>query len=424
MSNLLGFEGYLNTSVPFTVKEHKVEWIQSRRYLDFSFNNEYNETCDYPAFWGQDGYPIAKSVDEEFKGCYNSEFDQYGDVEAFGVFPNWQRSLARFASVQDRLREWWAPVRQKLEVFACIYIASLDVDGFRYDKATQITVDALSTYNNMVRECAKKYGKTNFFLPGEITLGNTFGATYVGRGRQPDMLPNDTETAISLTSNSSSKYFLRDFGYSALDAATFHYSVYRYLERFLGMNGDLTAAYDTPSNFVDAWNEIMITNDMTNANTGEFDPRHMMGTVNQDLFRWPAIENGTQKQLLGNFITTLHMPGIPLLLWGEEQAFYVLDNTADNYIYGRAPITSSLAWQTHGCYSLNPYSSQFYKMPIDSAATGCDDDSISLDHRDPSHPMRNIIKRMYQLRTIYPVLNDGAYLEQLSNSTIDIIYLG
>ncbi|KKY19706.1 putative alpha-glucan synthase ags2 [Phaeomoniella chlamydospora] len=424
MGNLLGFKGYFNTSTPFTVNEHHVQWVSSRRYLDFDFSNDYNETCDYPAFWKESGYPVSDSVNDRLTGCYNSEFDQYGDVEAFGVFPNWERQLSRFASVQDRLREWHPPVREKLQTFGCIYIASLDVDGFRYDKATQATVDALSEYNHKVRQCARRFGKKNFFLPGEITLGNTFGATYIGRGRQPDMLPNDTKTAISLTVNSSDKYFIRDAGYVGLDSAAFHYSVYRYLERFLGMNGDLTAAYDTPSNWVDAWNEILITNDLINAETGVFDPRHMFGTLNQDLFRWPAIEYGTRRQLLGNFITTIHMPGIPLLLWGEEQAFYVLDNTADNYIYGRSPMSSSLAWQTHGCYSLDPYSSQFYKMPIESAADGCHDDWISQDHRDPTHPVRNILKRMYHLRDVYPVLNDGVYLEQLSNMTSDLYYVG
>jgi alpha-1,3-glucan synthase len=53
----------------------------------------------------------------------------------------------------------------------------------------------------------------------------------------------------------------------------------------------------------------------------------MYGMTNQDVFRWPAIKDGTQRMLLGLFITTLHMPGIPTLLWGEEQAFYVVSNS-------------------------------------------------------------------------------------------------
>ena len=68
-------------------------------------------------------------------------------------------------------------------------ITQLDIDGFRYDKATQATVDALGDMSSHYRECARKVGKFNFFTPGEITGGNTFGAIYVGRGRQPNMVP-------------------------------------------------------------------------------------------------------------------------------------------------------------------------------------------------------------------------------------------
>ena len=55
----------------------------------------------------------------------------------------------------------------------------------------------------------------------------------------------------------------------------------------------------------------------------------MYGVTNQDVFRWPAVTNGVERQLLGHFITNMLMPGIPLLLWGEEQSFYVLDNTGE-----------------------------------------------------------------------------------------------
>lgn len=57
----------------------------------------------------------------------------------------------------------------------------LDIDGFRYDKATQVTVDAEGTFSSKMRECARGVNKTNFFIPGEITGGNTFGAVYVGK---------------------------------------------------------------------------------------------------------------------------------------------------------------------------------------------------------------------------------------------------
>ncbi|KAL8990136.1 MAG: hypothetical protein Q9169_008200, partial [Polycauliona sp. 2 TL-2023] len=418
MSDLIGVQGYMNESTPFRTTEHKVQWKGSRRYTDFDFGNTYNETCTYPRLWLETGFPVGKDVTKQLKGCYDSDFDQYGDIEAFGVFPDWQRQLAKFASVQDRLREWVPSVLERIMRHSCIMIAQLDIDGFRFDKATQVTVDAQGEFGNYMRECAGKVGKDNFFMPGEITGGNTFGSIYLGRGRQPDMLPETMSEALALTNNSDDKYYIRDPGHNALDAAAFHYTTYRALGRFLGMDGSLAAGYDAPSGWVDSWNTMIMTNDLVNPNPGGpqgFDPRHMYGVTNQDVFRWPAIKNGTQKQLLGLFITTIHMPGIPKLLWGEEQAFYVLDNTAGNYVFGRQAMSSATAWQTHGCYSLK--TTTYFDFPVDSATYGCHDDSVSLDHRDPSNPILNIIKAMFQMRESFPVLNDGWFLQSLSNQT-------
>jgi alpha-1,3-glucan synthase len=422
MGDLLGFEGFLNTTTPFTLNEHKVQYKTRRQYLDFSPSNNYNQTCDYPRFWLETGYQVGTDVTDRMKGCYDSEFDQYGDTEAFGVFPDWQRQLSKFASVQDRLREWIPSVLDKIKRHSCIVIAQLDIDGFRYDKATQVTVDAQGEMGNYLRQCARRFGKENFFLPGEITGGNTFGAIYIGRGRQPNQRPASLADAISMTNESDNKFFIRDHGKNALDAAAFHYSIYRSLTRFLGMDGNLAAGFDSPVNWVDAWNDMLLTNDFVNPNTGVFDPRHMYGTTNQDVFRWPAIANGTDRMLLGQFITTIHQPGIPLILWGEEQDFYVLDNTASNYIFGRQAMSSATAWHTHGCYKLG--SAQYFKFPLEKAAEGCHDISVSYDHRDPSHPIRNIIKSMFQMRENFPVLNDGYFLQQLSNQTEQVQYPG
>lgn len=43
---------------------------------------------------------------------------------------------------------------------------------------------------------------------------------------------------------------------------------------------------------------------------------------------------------------------------------------------------------------------------------------------NPSHPVHNIIKRMFELRRHFPTLNDGYYLETLSNHTQDIYLKG
>jgi alpha-1,3-glucan synthase len=239
-----------------------------------------------------------------------SEFDQYGDTEAFGVFPDWQRQLSKFASVQDRLREWNPSVGDKIKQFSCLAIAMLDIDAIRVDKATQVTTDYLASWGESTRACARQYGKNNFYIPGEVTGGDTFGAIYLGRGRQPNQRPPDIPTALTLTNTSSDKLFLRAAKDIALDGVAFHYSMYRSLTRFLGMTGNLNVAYDVPVDFVDMWNTMAVTNDFVNGETGVVDPRHMYGTTNQDVFRWPSLFNGTQLQNLAAYACALIMPGM------------------------------------------------------------------------------------------------------------------
>ncbi|KAL2022124.1 hypothetical protein VTK56DRAFT_5953 [Thermocarpiscus australiensis] len=413
MSDLIGFEGHLNTSTPFSEKEHRVLWKTSRRYLDFDIGNEYNETCEYPQFWYEDGTRINPPG---LKGCYNSDFDQYGDIEAFGVHPDWQRQLAKFASVQDRLREWVPHVARRIEHFSCMTIAMLDIDGFRIDKAVQVTVDAQASFSSAMRSCAAKFNKTNFAVFGEVTSGNNLGSIYLGRGREPDMYANlDVEKAMTLSPKTDSSLFIREPGNSALDAIAFHYSVYRYMTRFLGLSGNLEAGFDLPTDWVEAWQRMVVTNDFYNANTGKFDPRHLYGATNQDVFRWPAIELGIERQLLASFIVTLVLPGAPLVYYGEEQALYILDGTASNYVFGRQAFAPSPAWKTHGCFGLTI--DQYKGWPVAKGREGCNDESVAWDHRDPSAPLRNIFRHMFALRDALPVLEHGWLLEKLANQT-------
>ncbi|KAJ6113439.1 hypothetical protein N7523_006756 [Penicillium sp. IBT 18751x] len=421
LSNLIGFKGHLNGSADFKASEYNVEWVTDRQYADFSFGNTWNDTCNYPKFWYEDGYPLTTMGVQDLKGCYDSDFDQYGELEAFGNFPDWQRQLTKFASVQDRLREWHKPVRDVITRHSCFQIASLDIDGFRFDKAVQATLEPLSEMMAVYRECAKKLGKNNFFLPGEITSGNTFGSLYLGRGRQPDQRPASAGAAVKLT-NTSENAFLREDGLQALDASAFHYTIYRSMTRFLGMDGNLVAGFDLPTDFIEAWNEMLVTNDFLNAFTGELDPRHMYGVSNQDNFRWPTIKNGTAKYLLGLNVITLVLPGIPLILWGEEQAMYVFDATASNYLYGRQPLSSQTAWWTNGCFNLN--TTKFYDFPIEKGRDGCNDITVTYDQRNPAHPLRNIMKRMFEIRAHFPVANDGLFLQTISQLTEDIYLPG
>lgn len=90
MGDLIGFDKFLNDTAPFKPAEHEALWKSSRRYHDFDFGTEYNETCEYPKFWDESGYLVSDDVNAQFKGCFDGDFDQYGDTEAFGVYPDYR----------------------------------------------------------------------------------------------------------------------------------------------------------------------------------------------------------------------------------------------------------------------------------------------------------------------------------------------
>lgn len=183
----------------------------------------------------------------------------------------------------------------------------LDIDGYRFDKATQITVDALADFSLHLRECARSVGKDNFFLPGEITGGNTFGSIYLGRGRTPEQKEKLTlDEAVRLNNASNSSLFIREEDRGGLDAAAFHYSIYRSLTRFLGMSGNLSAGYDLPVDWVESWNQMLLSNDMINPNTNKVDPRHMYGVSNQGKSFFRDSVNHLNSTCLQMFSVGLH----------------------------------------------------------------------------------------------------------------------
>ena len=97
MGDLIGFEGFLNSSAPFSTKEYKVLYKDpTRQYLDFKFSNKYNDTCAYPRLWLQTGFPAGKDVTDQLLGCYDSEFDQ---VRFPKVPPLYSRGVTDFHDI-------------------------------------------------------------------------------------------------------------------------------------------------------------------------------------------------------------------------------------------------------------------------------------------------------------------------------------
>lgn len=95
-----------------------------------------------------------------------------------------------------------------------------------------------------------------------------------GRGRIDSQAPQSYDAAVN-AKPTDQQYFMRNVNNNGLDGVAFHYSVYRGLTRFLGMDGNLRVAYDTDVNFITAYNQMVVYNDFLNAATGEFDVRHM-----------------------------------------------------------------------------------------------------------------------------------------------------
>lgn len=244
-------------------------------------------------------------------------------MKGVGEVPVWETQLAKFAGVQDRLRTWRGDVLDKVMHFSCMQIAQLDIDGFRMDKAAQTPIDIHAKWSDHQRACAKRFGKENFLIVGEIVSKTPYASLFIGRGKQPNQAFKSLKQSVDAIHIKNDSSYLRPFGSVALDGDAFHYPFYGAMTRFLGLDGPIGLE---GVDFVSLWHDLLLHEDMANAYTGEFDPRHLWGLTNQDVFRWPALANGTQRHLLGLFIANLMMPGAPFQLWGEEQESYILEN--------------------------------------------------------------------------------------------------
>jgi len=80
-------------------REYTVSYKSPVQYLDFQLNNTWDPNCSLNdvRFYNESGDPLEWFFPS---GCYSGDFDQYGDLEAFGNHPPWKRQLTKFAGVQ------------------------------------------------------------------------------------------------------------------------------------------------------------------------------------------------------------------------------------------------------------------------------------------------------------------------------------
>lgn len=144
-----------------------------------------------------------------------------------GFVPTYQSQLAKFASVQDRLRAWpGSSVLDKLNVMSCMQIAMFDIDGFRIDKALQNLEGSLAEFSVYQRQCARDHGKNNFMITGEAVGEIPFASVFYGRGKTPDQAFANTTEGMLANSSTPGDGYIREIGRSALDGAAFHYPTY------------------------------------------------------------------------------------------------------------------------------------------------------------------------------------------------------
>jgi alpha-1,3-glucan synthase len=146
----------------------------------------------------------------------------------------YQTQLSKYGSVQDRLREWRSDVLAKIKHFSCMQIAMFDIDGFRMDKGLQTSIDAMAEFSAYQRECARRYGKENFLMIGEVVGTQAQSAIYIGRGKQPNQYFSNATEAMAASNETDDSIYVREFGLTALDAPGFNYDVYGAMTRFLG----------------------------------------------------------------------------------------------------------------------------------------------------------------------------------------------
>lgn len=90
----------------------------------------------------------------------------------------YQRQLTKFSAAQDRLREWNPAVLRKIMHFSCLMIRMLDIDGYRIDKAFQVSFEAQAESSRYIRRCAREHDKENFLIVGEVVSERDTGCVF------------------------------------------------------------------------------------------------------------------------------------------------------------------------------------------------------------------------------------------------------
>jgi glycosidase len=121
---------------------------------------------------------------EEHDAVWPEEFRNAGWFKRRGRIRNWDDREEAVNGDFQSLKELDINRPEALDALIKVYkywIAFADIDGFRLDTVKHMESSATAVFCNAVREYAKRIGKQNFFLFGEIVGDDTTLQEYIGR---------------------------------------------------------------------------------------------------------------------------------------------------------------------------------------------------------------------------------------------------
>ncbi|KAJ3376330.1 Cell wall alpha-1,3-glucan synthase ags1, partial [Entophlyctis sp. JEL0112] len=237
---------------------------------------------------------------------------------------------------------------------------------------------------------------------------------FFGRGRQPNQSLNNTidfyaQIAENYTSAPTGpdgpQPYIFSKGKEMVDSPIFNYLLSDTLDPLYAQFKSVLTTNRATSDLVAAFWRNAFGADVINSQTGNFDLRDVYGTGNGDVFRWGMLEDGIAMQRIGQVSLHSVMTGVPTVYYGEEQMFSVIDGSGTkDYIY--LPQDELVNATAFG----------FPAYISNRTLNGCQDDSVSLDHFDYSHPQFVFTSYVLWTRRTYSALTNGVNVLALSRT--------
>ena len=212
-----GIQDFLEVDPRFGTKEDLQELVREAHarsiyvILDIIINHTGDNWAypgDYPYyFWKDASDPFDlgfwREVDprEGFQGddaVWPEEFQRSGSYKRRGQIWNWSDSDQAINGDFLSLKELDITESDVLDSLIKAYkywISIADVDGFRVDTVKHLESSATAIFCNALREYAKRIGKHNFFVFGEIVGDDPIIQRYIGRNSR---IPGTNERFPSL----------------------------------------------------------------------------------------------------------------------------------------------------------------------------------------------------------------------------------